>query len=455
MTEEADNNILIRNALLINEGEKRVADLTIGGDTILSISSPGSTRPAAGARVIEAAGLWLLPGIIDTHVHFREPGLTHKGDIASESAAAAAGGVTSFMEMPNTLPQTITIADWEFKNSRAAAASVINYSFYLGATNNNISELRRANPELVPAIKLFLGASTGNMLVSDSDALEALFNLGRLPVACHCEDESIIRENIKSWRSRYGEDIDPSSHPQIRSREAAFLSSSAAVARARRAGTRLHLLHLTSAEEMTLLTPAGSLSGKLITGEACVHHLWFDEDDYRTKGNLIKWNPPIRSSSDREALISAVNDGRIDVISTDHAPHTLEEKMQPYFSAPSGGPLIQHSLVMMLELCHRGELTPERVVEKMCHNGATLYGMDDRGFIREGWKADLVLVNPDAPWRVDSTNILYKCGWSPLEGTTFRSRVISTFVNGIAVFEDGRLTGRRAAQILNFKRKVQ
>lgn len=452
MPREKRDKIVIRNALLINEESRRLADVTIEGDTISGIHAPGEAGAGHEAVIIDATGLWLLPGVIDDHVHFREPGLTHKGDIASESAAAAAGGVTSFMEMPNTSPQTVTIDEWKVKNSLAAEKSVINYSFYLGGTDSNISELLRADPSLVPAIKLFMGASTGNMLVSREEALEAIFSLKKLPVACHCEDEQIIRANMAAYREKQGEQIDPSFHPLIRSREACLASSTAAVSRARRAGTRLHLLHLSTAEETELLTPGPDPTAKQIIGEACVHHLWFDDSAYRDKGNLVKWNPPIRTAADRQALLRAVREGLIDIIATDHAPHTLEEKSAPYFSAPSGGPTIQHSLVMMLELCRRGELTPELVVRKMCHNPALIFGITDRGFIREGYRADMVLVDPDSPWTVNRENILYKCGWSPLEGTTLHSRVTATIVNGITVVAEGRLTGLRAPEMLRFKR---
>ncbi len=455
MHRETSNKIVILNALLINEESRKSADVTIEGGMISGIHPAGTlahTKNAPGTVTIDATGLWLLPGVIDDHVHFREPGLTHKGDIATESAAAAAGGVTSFMEMPNTSPQTVTIDQWQKKNHLAAEKSVINYSFYLGGTDSNFSELLRADPSLVPAIKLFMGASTGNMLVSREEALEAIFSLKRIPVACHCEDEMIIRANMTAYREKYGEKIDPSFHHLIRSREACLASSSAAVSRARSAGTRLHLLHLSTAEETELLIPGPDPTAKQIIGEACVHHLWFDDSAYRDKGNLVKWNPPIRTSSDRQALLRAVREGLIDIIATDHAPHTLEEKSAPYFSAPSGGPTIQHSLVMMLELCHRGELTPELVVRKMCHNPALIFGISDRGFIREGYRADMVLLNPDSPWTVSRENILYKCGWSPLEGTTFRSRVINTIVNGITVVTEGRLTGHRAPEMLHFKR---
>jgi dihydroorotase len=446
------NHILIRNALIINEESTTAADVLVTGDRIAGIFSRGKAPSYKEATVIDATGLWLMPGIIDDHVHFREPGLTHKGDISSESAAAAAGGVTSFMEMPNTSPQTVTIGEWHKKNLLAAEKSVINYSFYIGGTDSNIRELLSADSELVPAVKLFMGASTGNMLVSSEEALDAIFSLKNLPVACHCEDEQIIRANMAAYREDYGEQIDPSFHPLIRSREACLTSSSAAITRARRAGTRLHLLHLSTAEETELLTPGPDPRKKQIIGEACVHHLWFDDSAYRDKGNLVKWNPPIRTAADREALLRAVREDRIDIIATDHAPHTLEEKSAPYFGAPSGGPTVQHSLVMMLELCHRGELTPELVVRKMCHNPALLFGIADRGFIREGYRADLVLVDPAAPWTVSRENILYKCGWSPLEGTTFRSCVVATIVNGKPVVLKGELTGIRAPEMLRFER---
>lgn len=452
MPVKSKNSTVIRNALLINEESRKEADIMISGDRIEGIFAPGKAPAGPGTKIVEASGLWLLPGIIDDHVHFREPGLTYKADIASESAAAAAGGVTSFMEMPNTVPQTISIEEWERKNRLAADRSLINYSFYIGATDSNIGELRRADPGRVPGFKLFLGASTGNMLVSDNEALDAIFSLKKIPVACHCEDEKIIKANITAYREEYGEAIDPSFHPLIRSREAAIASSTAAVSLARRGGARLHLLHLSTAEETELLNAGEDPSQKQVIGEACVHHLWFDDSSYASKGNLIKWNPPIRKSSDREALVRAVRDGLIDIIATDHAPHTLEEKSAPYFNAPSGGPTIQHSLVMMLELCHRGELTPELVVRKMCHNPAIIFRIGDRGFVRKGHKADLVLVDPDAPWTVSREKILYKCGWSPLEGTSFRSRVITTFVNGLPVFENGSLTGCRAPEMLRFRR---
>jgi dihydroorotase len=447
------NNILIANGIVINEGVTAPADILITGDSIAGIFGRGAAPHDPQTELIDATGMWIIPGIIDDHVHFREPGLTHKGDIASESAAAAAGGITSFMDMPNTVPQTVTIEEWKRKNKLAAAWSVINYSFYLGATNDNLSELVRADPSEVPGIKLFMGASTGNMLVTREKALDAIFSIKSLPVACHCEDENIIRANMASFREEYGDNIDPSFHPLIRSRKACLASSSAAVERAKQHGTKLHLLHLSTAEETEMLSAADDPSSKQITGEACVHHLWFDDSAYREKGNLVKWNPAIKRPSDREALIKAVRDGSIDIIATDHAPHTLAEKSAPYFQAPSGGPLVQHSLVMMLEMCHRGLFTPELVVKKMCHNPAIVFNITKRGFIKKGYRADLVIINPASPWTVSRENLMYKCGWSHLEGTTFRSRVMTTMVNGVIVYNDGTMTGKKAAEMLRFNRQ--
>ncbi|HUW93915.1 MAG TPA: dihydroorotase [Bacteroidales bacterium] len=446
------SNLLITNATVINEGHAAQADILTRSDRILSIMPAGKGRADTGTMIIDATDLWLLPGVIDSHVHFREPGLTHKGDIYSESAAAAAGGVTSFMDMPNTVPQTTTLKEWQLKNETAADKSVINYSFYLGATNSNGDEIAQADPHKVCGIKVFLGASTGKMLVDDEKNLDEIFSIRKLPVACHCEDEATIKRNSAAYMEGYGDDIDPAFHPLIRSREACFLSSSDAVARAKRLNTKLHLLHLSTAEEMDLLTPGEDVSSKKIIGEACVHYLWFDDSYYATRRNLIKWNPAIKRASDMQALRESVIDGKLDIISTDHAPHTIEEKRAPYFKAPSGGPLIQHSLVMMLELCHIGVFSPELIVRKMCHNPATVFNIMNRGFIREGYKADLVLVNPDSPWTVTPDNILYKCGWSPLEGTTFRSRVVTTIVNGRVVFSNGLLTGEKAGEMLLFDR---
>ncbi len=447
-------SLLISNASVINENHVFTGDILVEGDRIKKIFPAGEANkeePHCNV-IINAKGLWLLPGVIDDQVHFREPGLTHKGDISSESSAAAAGGVTSFMDMPNTNPNTVTIEDWNHKNEIAAESSVINYSFYLGATNKNFAELLKADPSKVCGIKVFLGASTGNMLVDNEMALDKIFSIRSLPVACHCEDENIIRQNSSAYHEEYGDEIDPSFHPLIRSREACFNSSLKAVERAQKLGTRLHLLHLSTADEMKLLSQGDDLVNKQITGEVCVHHLWFDDSSYATKGNLIKWNPAIKKDTDRQSLIESLINGKLDIVATDHAPHTLSEKSASYFKAPSGGPLIQHSLVMMLELCHKGVLTPSIVVKKMCHNPAILFKIKDRGFIREGYKADLVLVNPDSPWTVSRDNILYKCKWSPLEGVTFRNRIMMTIVNGTIVYSDDHLTGERSAEMLLFNR---
>jgi len=454
MPEVTNNKTVIRNALLISEGNRREADVVVAGDRITGIYPPGKARDesAGSATIIEAAGLWLLPGVIDDHVHFREPGLTHKADIASESAAAAAGGVTSFMEMPNTVPQTVTIMEWENKNALAAERSVINYAFYIGATDTNIEELRRANPALVPAFKLFLGASTGNMLVNEEPVLRELFSKASIPLACHCESESVIKKNTSIYIEKYGEDVPVSLHPYIRSREACYQSSVYAVALAREYGTRLHILHLSTADELKLFESESKASEKRITGEACLHHLWFDETGYDRKGTLVKLNPAIKTRFDREALIKGLCNDTIDTVATDHSPHTSLEKNNPYFKAPSGAPFVQHSLVAMLELWHRKLIPVETIVEKMCHNPAIIYNIKERGFIREGYKADLCLVNPDDPWTVSAGNILYKCGWSPIEGETFRSKVVMTMVNGAIVYDHGSINKETRGRKLVFDR---
>lgn len=446
------NNLLIRNASVVNEGSISLHDILIEGDIIVKIIPAGQATNPSGAKVINATGMYLFPGIIDDHVHFRDPGLTHKGDIASESAAAAAGGVTSYMDMPNTNPQTTTLAALALKNEIASTASVVNYTFYLGATNDNIDELRNANPAEVCGIKVFMGASTGNMLVDNPVALAAVFSIKNMVIACHCEEESIIRENAISYREEYGDDINPAFHPLIRNRKACYSSSSKAIALANNLGTRLHIFHLSTLEEMSLFEARKTPAGKQITAEVCISHLWFDDSSYATKGNLIKCNPAIKRDSDRQALREALKNGRIDVIATDHAPHTTEEKSGHYFNTPSGIPMIQHSLVAMMELYRHGVISLESIAAKMCHNPAIIFNIKERGFIREGYKADLVLVNPDAPWTVSKENILYKCGWSPLEGTTFNSRVETTIVNGTIVYDKGKLTGKKAGEKLLFER---
>lgn len=442
---------IIRNATIVNEGKSFRGDLLISNDRISEIGGPGSINDKS-ARVTDATGLLLLPGLIDDQVHFREPGLTHKADINSETRAAAAGGITSFMEMPNTVPQTTSLKELNNKYSLASERSLINYSFLIGATNDNLDEVLKADPSEVCGIKVFMGSSTGNMLVDNENSLRELFRLAHMPVSAHCEDESIIRKNTSIYSQKYGEDIPVEMHPLIRSREACFASSSYAVRLAREYNTRLHVFHLSTADEMKLFSGEIPLSDKRITAEVCVHHLWFDDSAYGEKGTLVKWNPAIKTMFDREALREAVNSGLIDIIATDHAPHTIEEKNNPYLRAPSGGPLVQHSLAVMLELWHNNVFTIEKIVEKMCHNPAILFNIKQRGFIREGYKADLCLVDPDDPWTVNRENILYKCGWSPFEGYTFRSRVKMTIVNGTVVYNNGMLNESYRGERLKFDR---
>lgn len=446
------SNILIKNATIVNEGSSFIGDLLVKGEIIDMIGQiPGAKIPS-DVQVVDASGMLLIPGVIDDQVHFREPGLTHKGDISTESRAAAAGGLTSFMDMPNTLPQTVTNSLLKEKLETAALNSFVNYSFYIGATNDNLDELLKADPSDVCGIKLFMGSSTGNMLVDNETTLRELFSKAHLPVACHCESEPVIRKNIEIYRQKYGEDVPVSMHPYIRSREACFLSSSYAVSLAQQYNTRLHILHLSTADEMKLFRNDMPLSQKRITGEVCVHHLFFDESSYQEKGSFVKWNPAIKTRFDREALIEGTVNDLIDVVATDHAPHTLEEKSNSYFKAPSGGPLVQHSLVAMLELWHNNVISVEKVVEKMCHNPAILFNIKKRGFIREGYKADLCLVNPDSQWTVSKENILYKCGWSPFEGMTFSSKVIMTIVNGTIVYDNGTFNESYRGSKLEFER---
>ncbi|HNR41899.1 MAG TPA: dihydroorotase [Bacteroidales bacterium] len=447
------SSILIRNATIVNENRVFNGDVLIAGEIIGSVAENGMKAIPTDCEIIDADGLLLIPGIIDDQVHFREPGLTHKGDIRSESRAAAAGGITSFMDMPNTIPQTTTIGLLQEKARIAAEKSLINFSFYLGATNDNLDEILRIDPALVCGIKVFMGSSTGNMLVDSEQALRNIFGKANVPVACHCESESTIRKNMVSARNKYGENIPASMHPLIRSREACLLSSSNAAELALEYGTRLHILHLSTKEELSLFRNDLPLNEKKITAEVCVHHLWFDDTYYDSLGNKIKWNPAIKTRVDRESLIDGVNNDLIDIIATDHAPHTAEEKQESYLKAPSGGPLVQHSLVAMLELWHRGVFTIEKIVEKMCHNPAVLFRIRDRGFVREGYKADLVLIDTEKPWSVSKENILYKCGWSPFEGSRFRSKVIKTIVNGSVVYDNGVFNEESRGQGLQFERQ--
>jgi dihydroorotase len=445
-------SILIKNATLINEGLTFKGELLIRDEFISSIGPVGHIEVPEKAEIIDASGLLLIPGVIDDQVHFREPGLTHKGDIHSESRSAIAGGITSFMDMPNTIPQTITTELLDEKFRLGSEKSLANYSFYIGATNSNLDEVMKADPTGVCGIKLFMGSSTGNMLVDNEETLRSLFSKATIPVTCHCEAEPVIKRNSEQYRAKYGDDVPVKMHPLIRSREACYLSSSYAVNLAKEYNTRLHILHLSTADEMKLFSNELPLRQKRITGEVCIHHLWFDESSYDEKGTLVKWNPAIKTRFDREALLNSTINDVIDIIATDHAPHTLEEKNNSYFKAPSGGPLVQHSLVAMLELWHRKLIPLEKIVEKMCHNPAILFNIKGRGFLREGYKADLCLINPDNPWTVSKENILYKCGWSPFEGTIFRSRVAKTIVNGTVVYDNGVINENYRGQRLVFDR---
>ena len=438
--------MLIKSATIINEGKQFTADVLIKDGRIEKIATSISTPDE---QVIDGSGKLLLPGLIDDQVHFREPGVTYKADIATESRAAVAGGITSFMEMPNTKPNTLTQELLEDKYQLAAEKSIANYSFYMGASNDNLEEVLKTNPKNVCGVKVFMGSSTGNMLVDERSTLEGLFSRVEMLIATHCEDEETIRANEAKARSEYGENVPIEMHPEIRSAEACYLSSSLAVELAKKYNTRLHILHLSTAREMNLFRNDIPLHEKRITAEACVHHLWFSHEDYADKGTLIKWNPAVKTAADRAAILEAVLDDRVDVIATDHAPHTWEEKQNTYFQAPSGGPLVQHSLVVMLELVKQGKISIEKVVEKMCHNPAILFEVKDRGYIREGYYADLVLVDPNSPWTVDKSNVMAKCGWSPFEGQEFSARVTHTLVNGNLVYENGNIIeGSQGARLL-------
>lgn len=435
---------------MVDGGRTFAADVLVRDGAIERVA-PEGIGSAPGVQELDGRGRHLLPGVIDDQVHFREPGLTHKDDIAHASAAAAAGGVTSFMEMPNTQPQTLSQELLEAKYGLGAASSVVNYSFYMGVGNDNLDEALRTDPRTVCGLKAFLGSSTGNMLMDDPGTLDALFRKAHMILAIHAEDEGTIRANMQRAVERWGEDIPIEQHPLIRSAEACWKSSSNAVALAKEHGTRLHVLHISTARELDLFTP-GPLEGKRITAEACVHHLWFTDADYARKGSLIKWNPAVKTAADRDAIRQAVIDGRIDVVATDHAPHTLEEKALPYAKCPSGAPLVQHSLVAMLELAHQGVFSVEQVVEKLSHAPARMFQVERRGFVREGMHADLVLVDLDAPWTVAKDDLLYKCGWSPLEGQRFRARVLNTWVNGRMVYADGAVDRSVRGQRLRFDR---
>jgi len=443
--------ILILGANIVNEGQIFISDVFIENGMISKISNDLSGLKAD--KVINAEGKYLFPGVIDDQVHFREPGLTHKADIHSESRAAVAGGVTSFMEMPNTVPNALTQELLEDKYKRASEVSLANYSFFMGASNDNLEEVLKTNPQNVCGIKIFMGSSTGNMLVDDQQTLENLFSKVDMLIATHCEDEATITKNTKVYKEKYGEDVPIACHPEIRSEEACYLSSSRAVTLAKKHNARLHILHISTAKETGLFENDIPLSEKRITSEACIHHMWFDDSDYEEKGTLIKWNPAVKTTKDKESILKAVIDGRIDVIATDHAPHTLEEKANKYFSAPSGGPLIQHSLVAMLDMYHQEKISLEMIVQKMCHNPAIMFEIQKRGFIKEGYFADLALVDLDSPWTVEKNNIVAKCGWSPFEGHEFKSKVIHTIVSGHIVYSEGRFDESQRGQRLLFDRK--
>jgi len=428
--------ILIKQATIVNENQQVVADVLIKDGYIVRIDKQ---IDAKADQEINAEGLHLFPGCIDDQVHFREPGLTHKGEIYTESRAAVAGGITSFMEMPNTVPNTLTQELLADKYAIGAQKSLANYSFYIGASNDNLDEVLKTDIHNVCGIKVFMGSSTGNMLVDNPTTLEKLFSESPMLIATHCEDEATIQRNLAHYKYILGDNITIDHHPKIRSEEACYLSSSMAVELAKKNNTRLHILHISTEKETHLFDNQTHLKDKRITAEACIHHLWFSDADYATKGNLIKWNPAVKTANDRAGILQAVLDGRIDVIATDHAPHTIEEKAQSYLNAPSGGPLVQHALVAMLELYHEGKITLEQIAEKMAHNVAICFQVEKRGFIREGYWADLVLVDLNKPNKVQANNILYKCKWSPFEGQTFNSSVTHTIVSGNLVYENGKL----------------
>jgi dihydroorotase len=443
--------ILLKAATVINEGTEQVTDVLIESGRIAKIGTNLSVSGAVDER--DCTGLLLFPGCIDDQVHFREPGLTHKGTIASESRAAVAGGITSFMEMPNTVPNTLTQELLEDKYQIGKRTSFANYSFFMGASNDNLEEVLKTDTANVCGVKIFMGSSTGNMLVDRTETLERLFAEVPMLIATHCEDEGTIRANLERFKEQYGENIPMSAHPLIRSEEACYLSSSQAVELAKKHNTRLHILHISTGKETHLFRNDIPLEQKRITAEACVHHLWFTDADYATKGSLIKWNPAVKTQADKDEIWRAVLDNRIDVIATDHAPHTREEKSQGYLQAPSGGPLVQHALLAMLEASKEGKISRTRVAEKMAHAVAICFQVADRGFIREGYFADLVLVNPNAGTTVTNDTLFYDCQWSPFEGTDFSHRIETTFVNGIPVYENGKeCVYREAGMRLTFNR---
>ena len=441
--------ILIKGAYVVNEGESKPLDVLVQDDRIVKIAE---SIPHTTEELVEAKGLYLLPGMIDDQVHFREPGLTHKANIATESRAAVAGGITSFIEMPNTVPQATTIELLEEKFAVAAKDSLANYSFMFGGTNDNLDEIKKVDKNKVAGLKLFLGSSTGNMLVDDQDVLREIFSTTDLVISVHCEDEPTVKANLAAHVDKYGDDIPIELHPVIRSHDACYLSSSTAIKLAKETGARLHVFHLSTARETELFRNDIPLEEKKITAEVCVHHLWFSEEDYAEKGTHIKWNPAVKSAEDRSALWEALNDDRIDVLATDHAPHTLEEKANPYTSAPSGGPLVQHAMPALLTAVKKGKISIEKLVQKACHNPAILFQIEKRGYLKEGYFADMVLVDMEGKTPVSRDNILYKCGWSPFEGTTFDAKIEQTWVNGKSVYQSGKIMENKAAMRLTFNR---
>lgn len=442
--------MIIKNGTIFNEGKRFVADILIENNRITTIEPNIEALP--NTQVIDATGKWILPGVIDDQVHFREPGLMHKGSIKTESRAAIAGGVTSFIEQPNTVPNAVTQELLEEKYQIAAQSSFANYSFMMGGTNDNLDEVLKTNPRNVAGIKLFLGSSTGNMLVDNQEVLEKIFSSTKMLIAVHCEDEQTIKQNLQMAIDTYGENIPVDQHPIIRSAEACYISSSKAVELAKKTGARLHVFHISTGKETELFTNDIPLKDKKITAEVCVHHLYFSDEDYAKKGNFIKWNPAVKTSQDRAQLWEALLDDRIDVIATDHAPHTLEEKSQQYLQAPSGGPLVQHSLLVLLDFAKKGKLSVEKVVEKMCHNPAVVFQIESRGYIKEGYFADLVIVDPNQETKVSKDNLVYKCGWSPLEGETLQAAIEKTIVNGHVVFDKGNFNESPKGQRLLFNR---
>lgn len=440
--------IVLKGGTIVNEGKQFVADLLINNDRIERIDSNISVE--GDVKEINCEGKLILPGCIDDQVHFREPGLTQKANIYTESRAAVAGGITSFMEMPNTVPNTLTQELLEDKYQIGAKSALANYSFFMGASNDNVEEVLKTNCKNVCGVKIFMGSSTGNMLVDNEAVLQNLFSRVPMLIATHCEDEATIRANVEKYKAQYGEDVPFTAHPLIRSHEACYISSSKAVELARKNGTRLHILHISTADEIALFDTDIPLKDKKVTAEACVHHLWFTDADYPEKGAMIKWNPAVKTAADRDGVWKGVLSNAIDVIATDHAPHTLEEKGGKYFQAPSGGPLVQHALLAMLEKAKEGKITIERVVEKMAHAPAILFRMVDRGYLREGYKADIVVVDPNKELKVEKSNLLYKCGWSPFEGVAFSHSIEKTFVNGFMAYDAGKIIEGQLGERLLF-----